>query len=198
MLSSSVHIILCLYWNMFDQYEVFPSIQCEVGIQFYHSPDDCTLSTIPFIYKSIFLILFKGIPFIIYKINVFGSISGFSIVLHTTLEICQGMIKSKRFGIKLPGLKLKGIVREFETDMWTLLYLKWITNKDLLYSTWNSAQCYVAAWMGREFGGEWIHVNVWLNLFAVHPKLTTLLVGCTPIQNINFFKNQVHHAVWVT
>ena len=33
-------------------------------------------------------------------------------------------------------------------------------NKDLLYSTWNSAQCYVAVWMGGEFGGEWIHVYV--------------------------------------
>ena len=42
-------------------------------------------------------------------------------------------------------------------DMYTLLCLKWITNKDLLYSTWNSARCYVAAWMGGEFGGEWIH-----------------------------------------
>ena len=42
--------------------------------------------------------------------------------------------------------------------MYTLLYLQWITNKDLLYSTWDSAQHYVAAWMGREFGGEWIHV----------------------------------------
>ena len=31
--------------------------------------------------------------------------------------------------------------------MYTLLYSKWITNKDLLYSTWNSAQCYVAAWI---------------------------------------------------
>ena len=29
---------------------------------------------------------------------------------------------------------------------------KWITNMDLLYSTWNSAQCYVVAWMGEEFG----------------------------------------------
>ena len=38
--------------------------------------------------------------------------------------------------------------------MYTLLYLKWITNKDLLYGTWNSAQCYVAAWMGGEFGGN--------------------------------------------
>ena len=27
---------------------------------------------------------------------------------------------------------------------------------DLLYSTGNSAQWYVAAWMGGEFGGEWI------------------------------------------
>ena len=35
----------------------------------------------------------------------------------------------------------KGLVREFETNMNTLLYLKWITNEDLLYSTWNSAQC---------------------------------------------------------
>ena len=30
------------------------------------------------------------------------------------------------------------------TCMYTLLYLKWTTNNDLLYSTWNSAQCYVA------------------------------------------------------
>ena len=36
-------------------------------------------------------------------------------------------------------------------DMHTLLYLKWITDKDLLYSIWDSAQCYVAAWMGGEF-----------------------------------------------
>ena len=40
-----------------------------------------------------------------------------------------------------------GIVREFGIDMYTLLYLKRITNKVLLYSTGNSAQCYVAAWM---------------------------------------------------
>ena len=43
--------------------------------------------------------------------------------------------------------------REFGIHMYTLLYLKWITNKDLLYSTGNSAKCYVAAWMGKEFGG---------------------------------------------
>ena len=53
-----------------------------------------------------------------------------------------------------------GIVREFGMDMYTLLYLKWIANKDLLYSTGNSAQCHVAAWIGGEFGEEWIHVYV--------------------------------------
>ena len=66
----------------------------------------------------------------------------------------------------------EGIVREFWIDMYTLLYLKWITNKVLLCSTGNSAQCYVAAWMGGEFGGEWIHVYVWLSPFAVHLKLS--------------------------
>ena len=65
----------------------------------------------------------------------------------------------------------EGIVKEFGIDMYTLLYLKWVANKDLLYSTWNSAQCYVATWMGGEFGGEWIHVYAWLSPFVVHLKL---------------------------
>ena len=29
----------------------------------------------------------------------------------------------------------EGIVRKFGMDMYTLLYFKWITNEDLLYST---------------------------------------------------------------
>ena len=32
-----------------------------------------------------------------------------------------------------------GIVRGFLMDMYTLLYLKWISNKDVLYNTGNSA-----------------------------------------------------------
>ena len=32
-----------------------------------------------------------------------------------------------------------GIVREFQMDRFTLVYLKWITNKGLLYSTGSSA-----------------------------------------------------------
>ena len=42
----------------------------------------------------------------------------------------------------------EGIVRELGTDVYTLLYLKWITSKDLLYSTENSTKCHVTAWMG--------------------------------------------------
>ena len=59
-------------------------------------------------------------------------------------------------------------------DIYTLLYLERIANKDLLYSTGNSAQCYVAAWMGGDFEGEWIHVHVWLISFVVHLKLPQL------------------------
>ena len=55
-------------------------------------------------------------------------------------------------------------------DMYTLLYLKWITDKVLLYSTGNPAQCYVAVWMGEDFGGEWIYIYEQLSLFAVHLK----------------------------
>ena len=64
----------------------------------------------------------------------------------------------------------EGTVREFGIDMYALPCLKWITNKDLLYSTRNSAQCHVAAWMGVGFGGEWTHV--WLSPFAVHLELS--------------------------
>ena len=37
----------------------------------------------------------------------------------------------------------EGIVREFGIDMYTLLYLKWITKQDLVYNTGNSAQYYI-------------------------------------------------------
>ena len=51
-------------------------------------------------------------------------------------------------------------------------YFEGITNKVLLYSTENSAQCQVSAWVGGEFGGEWIHPYVWLSPFAVYLKLS--------------------------
>ena len=67
-------------------------------------------------------------------------------------------------------------------DMYTLPYLKWIINKVLLYSTRNSVQCHVAAWMGGEPGGEGTHVYEWQSHFSGSPEtIVTLLIGYTPI-----------------
>ena len=70
------------------------------------------------------------------------------------------------------GCQGEGIVEDFGKVMYTLLYLKWITNKKLLYSTWKSAQCYMPAWMGRGFGGEWIHIQGWPSPFTLLLKLS--------------------------
>ena len=50
----------------------------------------------------------------------------------------------------------QGIGREFGMDMYTLLYLRRITNKVLPYSRGSSAQCHVVAWMGGENGHMYI------------------------------------------
>ena len=77
-------------------------------------------------------------------------------------------------------------------DMYTLLSLKWITSRDPLCSTGNSAQCYVAAWMGGESGGEWIHVYVWLSPFVAHLKLSPHYQSAIPPYKIKslFFKKK--------
>ena len=65
----------------------------------------------------------------------------------------------------------EGVVRDSGKVMYTPLYLKWITNKDLLYSTWNSAQCHVPQ-LGWEGGWEENGcVYVWLSPFTFHVKL---------------------------
>ena len=80
-------------------------------------------------------------------------------------------------------------------DMYTLLYLEWITNKALLYSTVNSTQCFVAAWIGGEFENgymytEWIMDTCMAKSFNCSPEtVTTLLIGCTPVKNKKLKKN---------
>ena len=64
-------------------------------------------------------------------------------------------------------------------DMYILLYLKWISNKALLHSMGNSAQCYVAAWMGGEFGGEWIRVYTHTEVAQSCPTLCDPM-DCSP------------------
>ena len=89
---------------------------------------------------------------------------------------------------KLRIARGKGTVREH--CLKTLLYLKWLTNKDLLRSTWNSAQCYVPEWIEEGFEGEWIDVYIWLTPFAVHMKLPEHCQSAIPQYKIKSLKLQ--------
>ena len=89
---------------------------------------------------------------------------------------------------RVTSLSLTGLESRFQEAqtqfhkiyLCTLLYLKWITNKDLLYRTGNSARWYVADWMGVECGGGWIHVYVWLSPFT--ETIRALLISYRPIR----------------
>lgn len=74
----------------------------------------------------------------------------------------------------------EGRVGAFGMDTYTLLYLKRITNEDLLYT--HGTQLKVMRLGGKGVGGEWVLVYVWLRPFADHLKLSQycLLIGCTP------------------
>ena len=64
--------------------------------------------------------------------------------------------------------KDRGRDREFEMSMYTLLYLKSISNKGLLYST-VSCSVFCDSLDGKEvLGEEWTHVYVRLSPFTVH------------------------------
>ena len=99
----------------------------------------------------------------------------------------------------LSGRVREGIVIEFEMSIYTLLYLKWITNKDLLQSTWSSAQCHVAAWMGGGFEGRLdTCVCVTESLWHSRETITALLTSYTPIQNKkSFWKGDIFKLVQI-
>ena len=88
----------------------------------------------------------------------------------------------------------RGIVKDIGNIMYTLLYFKWITNKNLLYSTWNSAQCYVAAWMGGGLGQNG-YMCMAESLHCSSKTITTLLTGYTPVQNVFGVKNKRFHML---
>ena len=67
--------------------------------------------------------------------------------------------------------------------MYTLLYLNWIINKDLLNSTGNSDHCYLAVWMGGEFGRMDTCICMTKPLLCSLEIITILLTGFTAIQN---------------
>ena len=74
--------------------------------------------------------------------------------------------------------RMGGIVREFVTGIYTLLHLKWITNKDLLY---NQGTLLKVMWQpGWEGSIGW---NGYMSeSFAVYPGLSQyyLLISYTP------------------
>ena len=53
-----------------------------------------------------------------------------------------------------------GVNQEVGINIYTLLYTKQITNKDVLYRTENSTQYSVITYMGKESEKEWIYVYV--------------------------------------
>ena len=62
--------------------------------------------------------------------------------------------------------------------LYALLYWKWITNKDLLYNTWNSAHCCVTVWMGGNLAGEngYMYMDGWVLCYWPE-TITTLFVN---------------------
>ena len=91
------------------------------------------------------------------------------------------------------------MVKDFGKVTYTLLYLKWITNRDLLYSTRNSAQHYVPAWMGRE-SGENGYMCMYVSQFChCLPETTTALLVSLPqytmLPVFNKKVTQVHKSI---
>ena len=72
-------------------------------------------------------------------------------------------------------------------DMYTLLHLKWITNKDLLHSTWNSAQLLCAS---LDRSGVWGRMDTCICMaesLRCSPEITTTwLIRYIPTQNKRF------------
>ena len=87
------------------------------------------------------------------------------------------------------------ISQEIQEGVHTATFKLYNQQGPTVYSTWNSVQCYAAAQMGGEFGGEWIYIYVWLNPFALYLELSQhcLLISYTPIQTkkLKFLKKSM-------
>ena len=80
-----------------------------------------------------------------------------------------------------------GIGREIGRDVYTLRSLKWRTNKDLLWTTGNSAQRHGPAWTGGSLGGMDPCMRVAECLRCSPGTAVTPLVGSAPTQNKKAF-----------
>ena len=73
--------------------------------------------------------------------------------------ICQAEKDSQtsKTNVRLSKGKRGGINQEFAINIYTLLYIKQIINRDLPYSTGNFTQCSVITYTGKESEKEWIY-----------------------------------------
>ena len=61
-----------------------------------------------------------------------------------------------------------GINQEFGINRYTVPYIKWINNKDLLYNTGDYIQYLIITYNGKEFGEEYIYVYVCIHVHTLN------------------------------
>ena len=68
---------------------------------------------------------------------------------------------------------------EIGTDIYTLLYIKEITNKDLLFSTRNSSQYSVMTCMGKQSKKEWRYIYIYIYICITDSLYCTAEINTT-------------------
>ena len=69
--------------------------------------------------------------------------------------------QNQTYGYQRGNYSTKGRIKQkVETDVYTLLYMEWKSNKDLLYSTGKSTQFSEVTCTRKEFKKDWIYVYV--------------------------------------
>ena len=74
--------------------------------------------------------------------------------------------------------------------LYTLLHLNWITEKDLLYSTWSLAQCHVEPGWEGSLGRMDTCMCMAESLWCASEPITALLISYTPMHNKKFKNKQ--------
>ena len=100
----------------------------------------------------------------------------------------------------------KGWLTDFGIDMYTLLYLKWIINKDLLFNTRNSDQCYTAACMGEN---RYMYIYGWVpllftwnyhsivNQLCLCPCKVTLVISDSLRASVQLTCSVISNSLWL-
>ena len=70
--------------------------------------------------------------------------------------------QTQKINLWLPKGKGGEINQEFEINIYTVLYIKQINNKGLLYYTGNYTQYFVITDNGKEYEKEWIYIYMYM------------------------------------